>query len=70
MRFLALLLLSALLADHSLAASYTGAASCAGCHEQALEQWQGSHHDWAMKVASPETVLGDFDNASFSHGGV
>ena len=70
MRFLALLLLSALLADHSLAASYTGAASCAGCHQQAFEQWQGSHHDWAMKVASPETVLGDFDNASFSHGGV
>ncbi|MDG2501488.1 MAG: multiheme c-type cytochrome [Porticoccaceae bacterium] len=59
-----------LLASHSQATSYVGTEQCAGCHEQELAQWQGSHHDWAMKVATPETVLGDFNDATFTHQGV
>ena len=69
MRYVALSLLL-LLTVNSQGANYIGAAECAGCHQQEFNDWQGSHHDWAMKIASPESVLGDFNNASLSHGGV
>ena len=69
MRYVALSLLL-LLTVNSQGANYIGAAECAGCHQQEFNDWQGSHHDWAMKIASPESVLGDFNNVSFSHGGV
>ena len=50
--------------------SYIGSEACAGCHQPEFKKWQGSHHDWAMKPASAATVLGDFDNASYTHQGV
>jgi predicted CXXCH cytochrome family protein len=62
---LALLLSS----SNSQGAAYLGTAQCAGCHKQELVQWQGSHHDWAMKAATADTVLGDFNNATFTHQG-
>jgi Flp pilus assembly protein TadD len=40
-----------------------------GCHEQEAELFAGSHHDLAMQPANAETVLGDFDDASFTHFG-
>ncbi len=49
---------------------YVGGAVCAECHPSQAEAWDGSHHDLAMQVATPETVLGDFDGATFEHGGV
>jgi tetratricopeptide (TPR) repeat protein len=49
---------------------FAGSASCVDCHEEATRAWTGSHHDLAMQVASEATVLGDFENASFSHFGV
>ena len=58
------------LANGCLGTEYAGTEICAGCHQAQFEQWQGSHHDWAMTVASDETVLGNFNNASFSHHGV
>jgi predicted CXXCH cytochrome family protein len=51
-------------------AGFAGGASCIECHEEAYRIWSGSHHDLAMQVANEETVLGDFDNASFTHFGV
>ena len=51
-------------------ASYVGNAACSGCHEQATAEWAGSHHDLAMQEATPETVLGDFSNATFDYFGV
>ena len=51
-------------------ASYVGNAACSGCHEQATVEWAGSHHDLAMQEATPETVLGDFSNATFDYFGV
>ena len=62
---LALLLFS----SNSHGASYVGTEQCAGCHQPELAQWQGSHHDWAMKAATAEAVLGDFNNATFTHQG-
>ena len=49
---------------------YVGANTCQNCHTDQFEQWQGSHHDWAMREASPQTVLGDFDNTQFNHQGI
>lgn len=48
---------------------YVGAATCAGCHEDEHNLWQGSHHDLAMQPATAETVLGDFSGATFEYFG-
>ncbi|MCC6609900.1 MAG: tetratricopeptide repeat protein [Burkholderiales bacterium] len=52
-----------------VAATYAGTAACVQCHAKEHAAWQGSQHDRAMQVASGKTVLGDFANAKFSHGG-
>jgi Flp pilus assembly protein TadD len=51
-------------------ATYVGSQSCIECHQDYYEQWRGSHHDLAMDVATPETVLGDFDDVHFEHHGI
>ena len=51
-------------------ASYVGGDNCRECHQQEYDLWQGSHHDLAMKPATDDTVLGDFDNATFTQHGV
>ena len=48
---------------------YVGSAACGSCHAPEAEAWAGSHHDRAMAEASPETVLGDFDDADFDYFG-
>ncbi|MCP3902393.1 MAG: tetratricopeptide repeat protein [Planctomycetes bacterium] len=50
--------------------SVVGIAVCAECHEEATEIFHGSDHDLAMQPVSEETVLGDFEDASFTHRGV
>ena len=49
--------------------NFIGSSQCQSCHTQAYQNWQGSHHDLAMQLPTTETVLGDFDNASFSYNG-
>ena len=66
----ALMLFSALTAAAVAETDYVGNAACAGCHEQASADWASSHHDLAMQEATPETVLGDFNNATFDYFGV
>jgi Flp pilus assembly protein TadD len=51
-------------------ASFTGSNDCRGCHTDEWEAWRGSHHDLAMDVATEGTVLGDFDDATFTRDGV
>ncbi len=51
-------------------AVYIGRHACIECHARENELWTGSHHDLAMQPASPDTVLGDFGNVSFTHRGV
>lgn len=63
------LLLLLLLASCS-ANAFTGSAACGDCHEQEHTAWQGSHHDLAMQLPGPDSVLGDFDDASFTYNGV
>ena len=50
--------------------AYVAEATCAECHAPQHRAWSGSHHDLAMQPATAETVLGDFDGASLTHGGV
>lgn len=51
-------------------ADYVGGKSCAGCHAQAYDAWQGSQHARAMQHATAETVLGRFDGARFGYAGI
>lgn len=47
--------------DHT----FVGGETCQSCHEKEWNDWQGSHHDYAMAEATEEMVRGDFDNATF-----
>src|SRR5262245_35908122 len=52
------------------AATFVGSETCAGCHRAEAELWRASQHWLAMQHASDNTVLGDFNDASFDHYGV
>jgi Flp pilus assembly protein TadD len=45
--------------------TYVGREECRRCHEQDLHDWTGSDHDLAMDRATPEFVVGDFDDITF-----
>jgi tetratricopeptide (TPR) repeat protein len=49
---------------------FVGREACKDCHQKEYDLWQDSHHDLAMQVVNDTTVLGDFNNASFTHFGV
>jgi hypothetical protein len=51
-------------------ATFGGLAAWRTCHPEQDRLRHGSHHDLAMQVADDQTVLGDFDNATFTHGDV
>ena len=51
-------------------AEYMGREKCKACHEKEYNLFQGSDHDMAMDEATEETVLGDFNDVSFTHFGV
>ncbi len=43
---------------------FTGSNACAACHQREHDEWQGSHHQLAMQVADPQSVLGDFSGVT------
>ena len=49
---------------------YVGAQRCAECHPAEYQHWQGSQHAQAMQPATDQTVLGDFQDASFAYAGI
>ena len=49
---------------------FVGSEACQRCHEQAFDDWQDSHHDWAMKLPDQKTVIGDFNDVDFESDGV
>ncbi|HKK23817.1 MAG TPA: multiheme c-type cytochrome, partial [Pseudohaliea sp.] len=65
-----IVLLLCLLATPVAAGDFLGSERCANCHREEFAAWQGSHHDLAMQVPTPDTVLGNFDDARFSYNGV
>jgi len=54
---------------HKAKANFIGASACAACHQQEHDSWVGSHHELAMKPANDATVLGDFNDTTFTHSG-
>jgi hypothetical protein len=50
--------------------TFVGAAACGACHTSELAAWRGSHHDLAIQEATNKTVLGDFDDATFTYADV
>ena len=52
------------------ALSFVGSETCAGCHSGEAKLWHGSQHAHAMAHATKDTVLGDFNDASFDYFGV
>ncbi len=51
-------------------ALYVGSQSCAPCHKPEFEKWTGSHHALAMLPPRPDTMLGNFADATFEDAGV
>ena len=50
-------------------ATFLGSPSCQSCHDAEYQDWIGSHHELAMQIATADTVLGDFDDASLDYYG-
>ncbi len=56
--------------NHAVKAEFVDKKSCIECHEKQYAEWTGSHHDLAMDVATEETILGDFNNSTFTNYGL
>ncbi|MGB7324670.1 MAG: tetratricopeptide repeat protein [Rubripirellula sp.] len=71
-----LLLAGAVFADYWSAlpveakATFAGRSTCIDCHQDQAAKFIGSDHDKAMDLATDETVLGDFDDATLQHDGM
>ncbi len=50
--------------------TFVGRQSCVECHREQVDAFAGSHHDLAMDLATTETVVGDFDDATIEHDGL
>ena len=53
-----------------VSAIFVDESGCASCHADQADAWRGSHHDLAMQEATAATVLGNFENASFTKDGL
>ena len=51
-------------------ATYVGRSACIDCHRDQADAFAGSHHDLAMDVATDQSVLGNFDDATIEHDGM
>lgn len=49
--------------------AYVGSALCSDCHGDISADWAGSDHARAWTRPDETTVLGDFNNVEFEHGG-
>jgi len=52
------------------AAKYAGSDTCLSCHIAEAAEWRQSQHRAAMAEANEQTVLGNFNNAKFTHAGI
>jgi len=50
-------------------ARFVGSPACAACHPAEQAAWASSHHRHAMEPAAPDTVRGDFADATFRYFG-
>ena len=61
---------SAIKPQDSSVATFVGSEACAGCHRAEAKLWDASQHKAAMAHATDQTVLGNFNDASFDYYGV
>ncbi len=40
---------------------FLGDENCKECHQEQFNDWEGSHHDKAMQIATRNTILADFN---------
>jgi predicted CXXCH cytochrome family protein len=57
-------------AQASDTAQYIGVDACQSCHTAETAEWRQSQHHAAMAEASEQTVLGDFNDATFTYAGI
>jgi predicted CXXCH cytochrome family protein len=57
-------------AEASDSAHYVGVAACQSCHATETAEWRSSQHQAAMAEADAQSVLGDFNNATFTYAGI
>ena len=57
-------------ASAASAPAHVNSAVCEECHKKEHAAWSNSHHSWALRLPTPENVLGNFDDAVFDHKGV
>ena len=48
---------------------YADEGGCVKCHPSEVKAWEGTNHDNAMMEASENSILGDFENSSFTEHG-
>ncbi len=68
--FCLFLIASGAVANETKTPGYIGTEACGDCHKEALVDWAPSHHAKAWTLPTPDTILADFENSSFSHKGV
>lgn len=51
------------------AMTFVGSAACISCHQDEYKSWKGSHHFMAMQHAIDQSVLGDFNDHTFTFAG-
>ncbi|WP_444901774.1 multiheme c-type cytochrome [Microbulbifer sp. SSSA007] len=50
--------------------TYVGSKFCAHCHKEETSAWQSSHHAFAMQEANEGSILGDFNQSTFTYEGI
>lgn len=50
-------------------ADYVGPDGCRECHKQNFEDWSKHPHAWMNAMATEQTVIGDFQDATFAYRG-
>jgi len=48
---------------------FTGSGRCRACHAREYDTWHASFHRTMTQLATPETVIGDFDDVTLESGG-
>ncbi len=66
--FSKLLIALCLLSFSANTKDFVGSQQCQSCHQQEFSAWQGSHHDMAMKHATEQSVLANFNNVTVKEG--
>jgi len=64
------LVLASTAAEAASSPNYVGLETCQSCHAAEVAAWQDSHHGWALRLPTPENVLGDFNDAKLEFKGI